>query len=406
MHLHPDRHNGDEAAFKELSQAYAQLASENAPLTPEEAQTLFFQLFGADGDFGALWRVDGRSQRKAKSWQDYQALLDTGDSAAVTSGREARQLYRQCLRALRGVDAVTADGVRAHARSLFALHADETDLTLLRNLLVDGRASLDEMISCLGTAVAEPPPPPSTPRRATAVQGAARRANGASRGFASSARGGGLGAALRGMRVDYEAKSLDEATCGDEPLALFRTWLDAAVAAKLPEPNAMALATVDPQTLQPSTRVVLLKGIDDDAFQFYTNYSSRKARELDAAGRAALTLVWLPLERQVRVEGTVCRLSAEESAAYFLSRPRASQIGAWVSRQSEAIASAEELREREEELTARFEGKDVPVPPFWGGYRLTPGMIEFWQGRQSRLHDRVEFRRGSGGEWARRRLCP
>ena len=186
MHLHPDRHDGDEAAVKELSQAYASLASENVPLTPEEAEALFFQLFGADGDFGALWRVDGRSQRKAKSWQDYQALLDTGDSTAVTSGREARQLYRECLRALRGVDDVTADGVRAHARSLFALHADETDLTLLRNLLVDGRASLDEMISCLGTAVAEPPPPPSTPRRATAAQGAAFRVNGAARGFATA----------------------------------------------------------------------------------------------------------------------------------------------------------------------------------------------------------------------------
>ena len=375
------------------------------PLTTEEAQALFFQLFGADGDFGALWRVDGRSQRKAKSWQDYQALLDTGDSTAVTSGREARQLYRQCLRALRGVDAVTADGVRAHARSLFALHADETDVALLRNCLVDGRASLDEMISCLGTAVAEPPPPPSTPRRATTVQGAARRVNGASRGFASSARGGGLGAALRGMRVDYEAKSLDEATCGDEPLALFRTWLDAAVAAKLPEPNAMALATVDPQTLQPSTRVVLLKGIDDDAFQFYTNYSSRKARELDAAGRAALTFVWLPLERQVRVEGTVCRLSADESAAYFLAAAREPdrRVGEPAVGGDRVGGGAPRARAHAD---GALRGQGRAGAAVLGRLPVSPMDVEFWQGRQSRLHDRVEFRRGSGGEWSRRRLCP
>ena len=191
----------------------------------------------------------------------------------------------------------------------------------------------------------------------------------------------------------------------------FQAWFQGAVDARVPEPNAMSLSTVDPVSLQPSTRVVLLKGVVDDApgFLFYSNYGSRKARELSANPRAALSFVWLPLERQVRIEGVVSRLGASESEAYFRSRPRASQIGAWVSRQSMVIDTAEALREREAALTQRFGGGEVPMPDFWGGFVLAPTMVEFWQGRRSRLHDRVCFRRSAPNNdapWTRERLCP
>jgi len=211
---------------------------------------------------------------------------------------------------------------------------------------------------------------------------------------------------VQDMRSEYASSTLDEASCGDDPMALFRAWFEAARAAQLPEPNAMTLSTVAVDTLQPSTRVVLLKGFDERGFQFYTNHTSRKARELAANPRAALTFLWLPLERQVRVEGSVRRLDAEESRQYFHSRPRASQIGAWASHQSAPVASADELRARERELWARFKGGPVPMPDFWGGYALEPAMIEFWQGRTSRLHDRIVFRTLSGGSWTRERLCP
>lgn len=218
--------------------------------------------------------------------------------------------------------------------------------------------------------------------------------------------GGGVSNSVASMREEYEARRLDDSALSTaDPMVLFAEWFEAATAARLPEPNAMALTTVDPRSLQPSTRVVLLKGFEDGNFTFFTNYTSRKARELDENPRAALTFLWLPLERQVRIEGSVSRLGQEASAAYFQSRPRTSQIGAWVSRQSQSIASAGDLVQRERELTARFEGKPVPIPDFWGGYALTPTMIEFWQGRRSRLHDRICFRR-ERGEWATERLCP
>ena len=189
----------------------------------------------------------------------------------------------------------------------------------------------------------------------------------------------------------------------------FQAWFQGAVDARVPEPNAMSLSTVDPVSLQPSTRVVLLKGVVDDApgFLFYSNYGSRKARELSANPRAALSFVWLPLERQVRIEGVVSRLGASESEAYFRSRPRASQIGAWVSRQSSVIFSSDELKQRERELTASFHGSDVPMPDFWGGFIVRPTRFEFWQGRTSRLHDRITFRQDEPlGKWVRERLSP
>mmetsp|Transcript_15148 Transcript_15148/g.45229 ORF Transcript_15148/g.45229 Transcript_15148/m.45229 type:complete len:243 (+) Transcript_15148:177-905(+) len=210
------------------------------------------------------------------------------------------------------------------------------------------------------------------------------------------------------MRLDHGAGGLQlkEDDAGAAPLTFFKRWFDAAVKhPKIIEANAMSLATVDAATLQPSCRVVLLKGYDEDGFVWFTNYTSRKASELGPGARAALTFWWPPLERSVRVEGAVERVSADETAAYFKSRPRASQIGAWVSRQSTVVPSAEALAEREKELDARF-GDDVPVPDFWGGYRLAPKRIEFWQGRASRLHDRVLFSRGDDGAWTRERLAP
>ena len=208
------------------------------------------------------------------------------------------------------------------------------------------------------------------------------------------------------MRLDHGAGglTLDEADAGAAPLPLFRRWFAEAVAhPDIVEANAMALATVDAATLQPSCRVVLLKGFDEAGFTWFTNYASRKAAELENK-KAALTFWWPPLERSVRVEGTVEKVAPDETAAYFSSRPRASQIGAWVSRQS-APTTAEALVAREKALDARF-GDSVPVPDFWGGYRLAPERVEFWQGRASRLHDRVLFSRAGDGGWTRERLAP
>jgi pyridoxamine 5'-phosphate oxidase len=188
------------------------------------------------------------------------------------------------------------------------------------------------------------------------------------------------------------------------PLERFRAWFDQAVAAGLPDADAMALATATPQG-RPSVRFVLLKGIDSEGMRFYTSYGSRKARELDANPYAAATLYWLPLHRSVRLEGPVERLTAGESDAYFASRPRGSQLGAWASDQGAVIAGREELDARMREAEARFPG-EVPRPERWGGYRLRPDTIEFWTGRPNRLHDREEFIREADGSWRARRLSP
>jgi pyridoxamine 5'-phosphate oxidase len=189
-----------------------------------------------------------------------------------------------------------------------------------------------------------------------------------------------------------------------DPLEQFRHWYEHAVAAGLPEPEAMALATAAPDGA-PSVRFVLLKGIDARGVEFYTNYESRKGRELAANPRAALAVLWKPLQRQVRLEGPVERLSPEESDAYFASRARLSKIGAWASHQSTEIPGREALQARVSELEAQYPGEDVPRPPYWGGYVLRPRAIEFWEGRPNRLHDRELFTRGPDG-WASRRLSP
>lgn len=199
-------------------------------------------------------------------------------------------------------------------------------------------------------------------------------------------------------------RGIPEAAADRDPLELFGEWFEAARESGILLPESTALATSSPDGA-PSVRMVLLKGLDPRGFVFYTNYGSRKALELDANPRAALCFHWGVLERQVRVEGAVERVSEEESRAYFASRPRGSRIGAWASRQSEPLAARAELEERVRRFDEAYPGDQVPLPDFWGGYLLRPEIIEFWQGKADRLHERLEFRRSAGG-WAARRLYP
>jgi pyridoxamine 5'-phosphate oxidase len=189
-----------------------------------------------------------------------------------------------------------------------------------------------------------------------------------------------------------------------DPMAQFTSWLGDAEAAGVPLPNAMGLATADAEG-RPSVRHVLLRGVDD-GFVFFTNYESRKGRQLSENPHAGLVLLWKALERQVNVTGTVARVSAEESEAYFRTRPREARVGAWASPQSRVLASREELDARVGEIEDRYPD-EIPLPPFWGGYRLTPDSIEFWQGRLHRLHDRFRYSRDAGGrDWRVERLSP
>ena len=206
------------------------------------------------------------------------------------------------------------------------------------------------------------------------------------------------------LRREYTQGGLSEADAGDDPVALFRRWFDAAVAAGLPEPNAMTLATAT-RDGAPSARVVLLKGHSHDGFTFFTSYDGRKAYELADNPRASLLFYWADLERQIRIEGAVERTTPEESAEYFAKRPRGSQLGAWASHQSAVVTGRAWLEARLAQVTARFEGGEVPCPPFWGGYRLKHRTLEFWQGRPNRLHDRLRYRR-DGERWVIERLSP
>jgi pyridoxamine 5'-phosphate oxidase len=205
------------------------------------------------------------------------------------------------------------------------------------------------------------------------------------------------------LKSSLEA-GLPDAAEGTDPIELFGLWFDAARESGILLPEAMTLATATPDGV-PSARMVLLKGVGDDGFVFFTNYGSQKARELDTNPRAALCFHWAVLQRQVRVAGTVERVGEAESAEYFATRGRGSQLGAWASRQSQVLASRDDLEDRMRRVEADFEDGEVPLPPFWGGYRLTPERIEFWQGRADRLHDRLRFQR-DGTSWAAQRLYP
>ncbi len=200
-------------------------------------------------------------------------------------------------------------------------------------------------------------------------------------------------------------EALDEKRVERDPIKQFQLWLDDAIAAKLPLPEAMNLATATPEG-RPSARVVLLKQVDPDGFVFFTNYHSAKAVELESNPYAALVFYWSPLERQVRVEGKVERTSAEESELYFRTRPRESQIGAWASPQSSVIPTREVLEQRARELEEYYRDREVECPGHWGGYRLRPDKIEFWKGRPGRLHDRILYELMSDGSWAIKRLAP
>jgi pyridoxamine 5'-phosphate oxidase len=198
---------------------------------------------------------------------------------------------------------------------------------------------------------------------------------------------------------------LDENEIDRDPIRQFQLWLDDAIAANISLPEAMTLATATPDG-KPSARMVLLKHVNDDGFVFFTNYRSAKARQLDVNPYAAMVFYWNLLERQVRVEGSVVRTSAEESREYFQTRPRESQIGAWASEQSSVISGRDVLEQRAQELESLYCDREVDCPEYWGGYRLRPERIEFWKGRLGRLHDRILYERAGGGLWTISRLAP
>jgi pyridoxamine 5'-phosphate oxidase len=212
-------------------------------------------------------------------------------------------------------------------------------------------------------------------------------------------------AALNKLRTDYSGSPLTESAVDPNPFRQFDTWFTEAVASESVMPNAMTLATATAVGV-PSARIVLLKQADDSGFVFFTNYLSRKGSELAANPHAGLLFYWAELDRQVRVEGTIAKVSAAESDLYFQTRPRGSQIGAHVSAQSQIIGSREELEKNIAALEAKYKTSDVPRPAQWGGYRLTPTEIEFWQGRASRIHDRLVYTLQTGGAWRIVRLAP
>lgn len=207
------------------------------------------------------------------------------------------------------------------------------------------------------------------------------------------------------LRRDYTLRGLHETEVDADPFRQFAVWFEQAIAANLPEPNAMTLATATPDGI-PSARVVLLKGFDERGFVFYTNYHSRKGQELAHNSKAALVFWWAELERQIRIQGDVQPVSDEESDTYFHSRPIGSQLGAWASNQSQVIGDRHILEQRLQELQTQYVNQEIPRPPHWGGYRVIPDSIEFWQGRSSRLHDRLLYRRSAENQWNIVRLSP
>ncbi len=210
---------------------------------------------------------------------------------------------------------------------------------------------------------------------------------------------------LADLRKDYSLAGLAEKDLARDPFRQFEKWFQEAEAAKIPEPNAMTLATATREG-RPSARTVLLKGLDGRGFVFYSNYESRKGRELEANPHVTMVFPWVAIERQVLIEGTATKVAREESEAYFHSRPRASQLGAWVAQQSAVIAGRAVLEDTMKALEKKYAGQEVPLPANWGGWRVAPETVEFWQGRRSRLHDRLRFRREKDGGWSVERLAP
>ncbi len=210
---------------------------------------------------------------------------------------------------------------------------------------------------------------------------------------------------IQDLREEYTAEALDIRDVRPDPVDQFRYWFGEAMNARLPEPNAMTLATVSKEG-KPSARIVLLKGFDAEGFVFFTNYNSRKGKDMAANPGAALVFLWLELQRQVRIEGTVSKIAAAESTRYFQSRPKGSQIGAWASPQSQSIRSREQLEEKVATLESEYVNAEVlPRPDDWGGYIVRPHLIEFWQGRANRLHDRIQYTRQNDA-WVIERLAP
>ena len=206
------------------------------------------------------------------------------------------------------------------------------------------------------------------------------------------------------LRKEYTSAGLDKADVDPDPIVQFHEWFEKVIDADLHEPNAMILATATADG-KPSARTVLLKDYDERGFVFYTNYEGRKAKEIEANPACALLFYWGELERQVRIEGRASRLSSKESDAYFANRPQGSRLGAWASEQSRPVEDRSILEGRVRALEAEYEGREIPRPPFWGGYRVEPDTIEFWQGRESRLHDRLIYY-STGGSWKIERLQP
>lgn len=209
---------------------------------------------------------------------------------------------------------------------------------------------------------------------------------------------------LAALRREYSHSELDEASVASDPFTQFAAWINDVLRARINEPSAMTLSTVTPEG-RPSSRVVLLKGFDTGGLVFFTNYESQKGRDLEANPQAVVHFFWPELERQINVTGSIERVSGEESDKYFACRPFESRIGAWASHQSQRLASRKELEDRVAELSVKYADGNVPRPPYWGGYRLLPDRFEFWQGRESRLHDRICYERSSAG-WAIFRLSP